>query len=201
MTAIKRNEMNSFYTQDTPKPRRSILLFGEQQRRHLFPLVRDRDIGIPQSYQNVVIESVRYKWGSSMTTTDRQQAHNCSEEWLKLCRICMRRWNADVNGQTTLNDWRIAQYEYYYEAVRLIFEKQAVRLLHLIYLLYQRRIILIEKCIVCVKNNKQTISTIHVGSALISSTLLRTNMWVHAINFSKLVSIIFWINLMSKLIE
>jgi hypothetical protein len=59
LTAAKRPETNPFYTQVTPKPQRKILLYGQDKSRHLFPLVRDRDIGIQGTYQNVVIESVK----------------------------------------------------------------------------------------------------------------------------------------------
>lgn len=58
VTAVKRVEGGQIYTQATAKPNRKILLFDEVRGRHLFPLVRDREIGIGTKYQSVVIESV-----------------------------------------------------------------------------------------------------------------------------------------------
>lgn len=47
------------FSQMTPKPVKKVILMGEQQKKYLFPLVRDRDVGIETKYQNIVIESVR----------------------------------------------------------------------------------------------------------------------------------------------
>lgn len=58
LTASKKPDLAPIYSQITPKPQRKILLYGENRSRHLFPLVRDRDIGISGAYQNVVFESV-----------------------------------------------------------------------------------------------------------------------------------------------
>lgn len=80
MTATKKNEQNDFYSQVTPRPQKKILLYGENKSRHLFPLVRDRDIGIEGTYQNVVIESVKIVIFSAMMMIAKQQVHSYNEE-------------------------------------------------------------------------------------------------------------------------
>jgi hypothetical protein len=86
-TAVKRQESNQLYTQMTPKPQRKILLYGENHGRFLFPLVRDRDVGIPAAYQNIVIESVPFSSLSTTMTTGRQPAHSCNGAWCRPWRI------------------------------------------------------------------------------------------------------------------
>lgn len=85
-TAVKRQETNQLYTQMTPKPQRKILLYGENHGRFLFPLVRDRDVGIPAAYQNIVIESVLFSRFSTTMTIGRQQVHSCNGAWRKQWR-------------------------------------------------------------------------------------------------------------------
>jgi hypothetical protein len=86
LTAAKRQEHNPLYTQLTPKPQRKILLYGENHSRFLFPLVRDREIGIEATYQNIVIESVPPPPRSTTTTTGRPPARNCNAEWSRPSR-------------------------------------------------------------------------------------------------------------------
>jgi hypothetical protein len=57
VTAVKKPE-REIYTQVTPRPNRKILLFDDNRGKHLFPLVRDRDVGIDGKYQTIVIQSV-----------------------------------------------------------------------------------------------------------------------------------------------
>lgn len=90
MTAAKRQDPHPIYTQHTTKPQRKILLYGQDRARFLFPLVRDRDIGIDGAYQNIVIESVRTSICSATTMTGRPQAPNCSAASGKLWRTCTR---------------------------------------------------------------------------------------------------------------
>ncbi len=77
-TATKRGEQSEFHSQVTPRPQRKILLFGEDKSRHLFPLVRDREIGIEGRYQNVVIESVSTAISRATMTTAGPRARSCS---------------------------------------------------------------------------------------------------------------------------
>ena len=58
VTAVKRNEQLPIYTQETPQPIKKIALFDEEKNRQLFPLVKDKDIGMGTQYENLVIESV-----------------------------------------------------------------------------------------------------------------------------------------------
>ena len=59
VTAVKKQQERTLYTQVTPRPNKKILLFDDEKGRHLFPLVRDRDIGIQSKYQCIVIQSVK----------------------------------------------------------------------------------------------------------------------------------------------
>ena len=61
VTAVKRNEQMPIYTQETPRPEKKIMLFDQERRRQLFPLVRDRDVGMGSKFQNLVIESVKMR--------------------------------------------------------------------------------------------------------------------------------------------
>jgi hypothetical protein len=90
LTAAKRQESHPIYTQNTPKPQRKILLYGENKSRFLFPLVRDRDIGIEAPYQNIVIESVTVSRRSATTMTGKQPAPNSSAAWLRLWKTYTR---------------------------------------------------------------------------------------------------------------
>lgn len=51
-------EEGIIYTQATVRPNKKILMFDEMRGKHLFPLMKDREIGIKTKFQNVVIESV-----------------------------------------------------------------------------------------------------------------------------------------------
>ena len=55
VTAVKRNEQMPIYTQETPKPIKKIALYDEEKNRQLFPLMKDKDIGMGTQYENLVI--------------------------------------------------------------------------------------------------------------------------------------------------
>ena len=74
VTAVKRSEQMPIYTQETPRPEKKIMLFDQERRRQLFPLVRDRDVGMGSKFQNLVIESVKVGLSSTMTMTSRLRA-------------------------------------------------------------------------------------------------------------------------------
>lgn len=95
-TAVKRQEPNQLFTQMTPKPQRKILLYGDNHGRFLFPLVRDRDVGIPAAYQNIVIESVPFSPLSTTMTTGRQPALSCNGAWFRQWRTSTTYFHATV---------------------------------------------------------------------------------------------------------
>lgn len=41
----------------TPRPQRHIVLYDEFNKRHLFPLYKDKDLGISKYFQDMLIES------------------------------------------------------------------------------------------------------------------------------------------------
>lgn len=59
ITAVKKQEEMPIYTQQTPRPVKKIMLFDQDNNKRLFPLARDREVGINTKYQNIVIQSVR----------------------------------------------------------------------------------------------------------------------------------------------
>ena len=71
ITAVKRPGESNIYTQPTIRQNKKIMLFGEDNNKHLFPLMRDRDIGIASKYQDIVMESVYMVGCSTMTMTNR----------------------------------------------------------------------------------------------------------------------------------
>lgn len=75
-TAVKKVENNfMIYTQITPpRPNKKILLYDQDSRKHLFPLIKDREAGIGTQYQNIVHKSVNHLLLSTMTMTNRLQA-------------------------------------------------------------------------------------------------------------------------------
>lgn len=91
-TAVKKVENTSlYYTQITPpRPNKKILLYDYDSRKHLFPLVKDREVGIYSQYQNIVIKSVCHLLLSSMTTISRLQAPSFKEASFKPWKTCMR---------------------------------------------------------------------------------------------------------------
>ena len=85
LTAVKKNQANqgSSFTQETPRPAKRVLFYDEERKKHLFPLVRDRDIGVPSRFQNVVHESVRSQRDSSTTMTGPPAARNLPAGWVR----------------------------------------------------------------------------------------------------------------------
>lgn len=79
VTAIKKAE-GTIYTQMTPRPNKKILLLDENKGKHLFPLVRDREIGISTKYQKIVIQSVALNLLSTTMMINKPRAHNFKEE-------------------------------------------------------------------------------------------------------------------------
>ena len=80
ITAVKKQEERAIFTQPTPKPPRRIMLYDQDNKKMLFPLVNDRDVGIEPKYQKIVIESVPLQAFSTTTTTSRPLALRCATE-------------------------------------------------------------------------------------------------------------------------
>jgi hypothetical protein len=80
-TALKREGQPNlnFYSQVTPRPYKRILLFDEHKEKHLFPLMRDREVGITSKYQNIVIQSVNMLLLSTTMTTNGPPVPRCRE--------------------------------------------------------------------------------------------------------------------------
>lgn len=81
------NEQN--FTQITSKAKQKIILYSESFDGFIFPLVCDHDVGIPDTYQHMVIKSVSMTSFSTTMTTGRQPARSCNKEWLKPWTIYM----------------------------------------------------------------------------------------------------------------
>jgi hypothetical protein len=80
-TALKKPETTlTMYTQATPRVIRKVLLFDEENHKHLFPLHRDRDVGFGTQYEKNLIESVSMRLLSTMTTISRLRARRCVGE-------------------------------------------------------------------------------------------------------------------------
>lgn len=92
VTAVKKTEGRQICTQETPRPQKKILLLDQMNHKHLFPLVRDREVGIATKYQHVVIQSVEIDECSTTMTTDRPPAPKCKEEWSKPWKTCTKEW-------------------------------------------------------------------------------------------------------------
>ena len=61
ITAVKKNEQIPIYTQETPRPNKKIALYDQEKNRKMFPLIRDKDVGMGSQFENMVIESVILK--------------------------------------------------------------------------------------------------------------------------------------------
>lgn len=72
ITAVKKAEDAQIFSQPTPRPPRKIMLFNQHQEKKLFPLVRDRDIGVTSQYQNIIIES--YNDDDKQTSSTQMKA-------------------------------------------------------------------------------------------------------------------------------
>jgi hypothetical protein len=56
-TAVKTQQIPAF-SEVTPRQNKKILLFGDKNKKYLFPLLKDKDVGIQTSFQSNIIETV-----------------------------------------------------------------------------------------------------------------------------------------------
>ena len=78
-TIQKQNVIRTQNTQMTPRPQRKIALYDEFNQKHFFPLYKDKDLGIPKKYQDLLIES----WNDDDKQTSSTQMRRGMEQTMQ----------------------------------------------------------------------------------------------------------------------